>query len=82
MQYSGVLPAEEVSVKKLLASKSSFVLIDNVLYHQEPDKTLHIVTPVADRYTLFKEAHAGRFGGHLEMPRHIANSTEHTGGLI
>ena len=67
VQYlkEGVLPAEEVSAKKLLASKSSFVLIDNVLYHQEPDKTLRIITPLADRYTLFKKAHAGRFGGHL-----------------
>ena len=67
VQYlqEGVLPVDEGSARKLLAGKSSFVLLDNVLYHQEADKTLRIVVPEADRYTLFKEMHAGRFGGHL-----------------
>ena len=30
-----------------------------------PDGTLRLVPPTVDRQTLFEEAHAGKFGGHL-----------------
>ena len=46
IQYlqEGTLPVQE-SAKKLLSTKLNFLLLDNVLYHQESDKTLRIVVP-------------------------------------
>ena len=66
IQYlqEGTLPVQEPA-KKLLSSKLNFLLLDHVLYHQESDKMLRIVVPSIDRYKLFKEVHAGKFGGHL-----------------
>ena len=40
-------------------------MIDEVLYHVEPDKTLRIIPPSSDRHRLFRESHEGPFSGHL-----------------
>ena len=44
---------------------TQYEVIDGVLYHIEPDKTLRIVLPSADRKKVFNEAHSGVFGAHL-----------------
>ena len=45
---------------------SCFSLIDNILFRIMPDGTLRLIPPTVDRHTLFEEAHAGKFGGHLQ----------------
>ena len=61
----GELPEDDKVAKQLVLGQSSFSLNDNVLYSVLQDGTLRLVPPTADRPTLFEEAHAGRFGGHL-----------------
>ena len=41
---------------------TQYEVIDGVLYHIKPDKTLRIVLPSADRKKVFNEAHSGVFG--------------------
>ena len=59
------LPTEEKAAKRLLVEQSLFTLINDILYRVLPDGTLRLIPPAADRYALFLEAHAGKFGGHL-----------------
>ena len=62
---TGVLPAEEKTARSLALSQTQYVIEDGVLYHLEPDSTLRVIPPVGLREKLFKQAHSGRFGGHL-----------------
>ena len=61
----GTLPDEEKVARRLLLEQSQFALIGGVLYRVLPDGALRVVPPTPDRYALFQEAHAGKFGGHL-----------------
>lgn len=61
----GTLPEDERAARHLILEQSSFSLVDNVLYRIVQDGSLRLVPPTEDRYLLFEEAHAGRFGGHL-----------------
>ena len=42
-----------------------YALVDDILYHVEPDKTLRVIPPATDQEELFLEVHRGPFGGHL-----------------
>ena len=57
------------------------MLVDEILHHLEPDKSLYIVPSVVDREEFFLEAHCGPFGGldNLEMLRFTASSHDTTG---
>ena len=59
------LPPDEAQARRVMLSHSHYVLVDDILYHLEPDKSLRIVPPAVDREELFHEAHGGPFGGHL-----------------
>ena len=61
----GELPQDEKTARELVLGASQFTIIDEVLYHVEPDKTLRVIPPTSDRHQLFKEAHEGSFSGHL-----------------
>ena len=61
----GDLPQCEKEARELVLGKSQYTLLDNILYHIEPDHTLRVIPPTADRERLFKEAHEGPFSGHL-----------------
>ena len=61
----GELPQEEKDARELILSQAQFTVIERVLYHLEPDKTLRVVPPASDRRRVFEEAHAGPFSGHL-----------------
>ena len=61
----GVLPLDEMEACKITLNRNNYDLVDDVLFHVEPDKTLRIVPPVAEREKLWNEAHHGAFGGHL-----------------
>ena len=58
----GILPTEDKLARELVLTKSSFEIIDGVLYHLEKDQTLRIA---CDRKKIFEEVHSGTFGGHL-----------------
>ena len=61
----GVLPLDETEARKITLNRNNYDLVDDVLFHVEPDKTLRIVPPVTEREKLWNEAHRGVFGGHL-----------------
>ena len=61
----GTLPAEEKAARKLLLDQSHYTLLDDILYRVMRDSTLRVIPPTEDQHPLFREAHAGTFGGHL-----------------
>ena len=62
---TGILPQEENRAREISLTQSQYQLIDGVLHHLEPDKTLRVVLPEPSRRRVFDEAHGGTFGGHL-----------------
>ena len=73
----GDLPIDEKRARELALTKSQYSILEGVLYHIEPDKTLRIIPAECQRRGLFEEVHAGKFGGHLrdakisgELSRH------------
>lgn len=62
----GTLPEDVNEARKLVASQSQFSLIDDVLYHTEPDGTLRIIPPSNRRKELWRQLHSGKCGGHLK----------------
>ena len=61
---TGTLP-EGVVARGLAVAWSQYEVIEGLLYHLEPDKTLRVVLPKSDQKRVFDGAHAGPFGGHL-----------------
>ncbi len=63
---SGTLPEEEKRARELVLAKTQYVVIDDILYHLQADKSLRVIPPKGDREKLFHEAHDGAFGAHLQ----------------
>ena len=63
---NGILPQDEGRARELVLGSSSYWLLDGILYHVEPDKSLRLIPPDHDREHLFQEAHSGIFGAHLK----------------
>ena len=61
----GELPLEEKRACELVLAKSLYEVLDGVLYHVAPDKTLRIVLADSQRRPLFDQVHAGTCGGYL-----------------
>ena len=59
------LPHDETQVRRVVLTHGQYALVDDILYHVEPDKTLRVIPPATDREELFLEVHRGPFGGHL-----------------
>ena len=73
----GELPLDDHRARELVIAQSQYEIVEDVLYHVEPDKTLRLVLPETSRRRVFDEVHGGRFGGHLrdakihgELSRH------------
>ena len=71
------MPIDVKRARELALTKSQYSILEGVLYHIEPDKTLRIIPAECQRRGLFEEVHAGKFGGHLrdakisgELSRH------------
>ena len=60
----------------VLLSHSHYALVDDVLYHLEPGKSLRIVPPAMDR-ELFHEAHSGPLGGQLRDAEVYCQLSQH-----
>ena len=73
------LPDQEEKARELTLNKAQYEVIDNVLYHTEPDKTLRIVPLTIDHKGLFETAHGGVLGGQL---KYMASCPSTTGGFI
>ena len=71
------LAAEDKKARELVLNKSQYEVIDNVLYHLQPDKTLRVVVTTADCLTLLME---GFWGVICAPPRYIASCLNTTGG--
>ena len=67
------LPGEERAARQLVVEQQNFSLIDDILYRVMKDGSLRLVPPAGDHRELFREAHAGKFGGHLR--EHKLSST-------
>lgn len=59
---------------------SYYALVDDILHHLEPDKSLRIVPPVMDQEDLFHEARSGPFGVHLGDAKVQSQFSRTTGG--
>ena len=71
------LPPDDHHARELVIAQSQYEIVEDVLYHVEPDKTLRLVLPEISRRKVLDEVHGGRFGGHLrdakihgELSRH------------
>ena len=76
-----ILPQDEGRARELVLGSSSYQLLDGILYHVEPDKSLRLIPPDHDREHLFQEAHSGIFGAHLKDAKIQENYQNITGGL-
>ena len=68
---------QEKKARELTLSRAQYEVIDSVLYHIEPDKTLRIVPPTVDRKGLFKVAHERILGGHLRAAKIHSQLSKH-----
>ena len=64
-----VLPSNEQRARELSLTRTQYEVIDDVLYHIEPDETLWIVVPKVERKVVFDEAHSGVLGAHLRKAK-------------
>ena len=51
--------------RELTLTQAQYRVIDDVLYHIEPARTLQIVLPTVDRQVVFDEVHSGILGAYL-----------------
>ena len=68
---------QEEKARELTLNKAQYEVIDNVLYHIEPDKTLRIVPHTVDCKGLFEVAHGGVLGGHLRTAKMHSQLARH-----
>ena len=73
----GTLPEDEKVARKLLFDHTHYTLLDGVLYRVMRDSTLRLVPPTEARHSLFREAHAGAFGGHLRAQKVHSQLSRH-----
>ena len=57
--------------------RGSYALVDDILYHMEPDKTVCVIPPATNREELFLEVHRGPFGGHLSNAKMHGQLSRH-----
>jgi len=60
----GIPPNNDQRAKELILTWNHYRVIDSILYHIKPDKTLQVVLPTVDRKSVFTEAHSGILGAH------------------
>ena len=64
-QEGRMLPDDDKKAREILLSRYQYLMMEDVLYYVETDKTLRLIPPDCDRIKLFEEAHSGTFGAHL-----------------
>ena len=71
------LPHDEAQARRVVLTNGQYALVNDILYHVEPDKTLHVIPPATDREELFLEEHQGPFGGHLSNAKIHSQLSRH-----
>jgi len=61
---TGALPVEGKKARELILGKSSYVVVDDTLYHVIANRSLQIVLLQEERLAVFQEVHQGKFAGH------------------
>ena len=62
----GHLPKDDKKARQLVLGRPLYQVIEGILYHMEPGKSLCPFPPDGDREHLFHELHGGIFGAHLK----------------
>ena len=62
---SGNLPEDPQWARRLAIERTTYELVDGVLYKVMRDKTLRIIPPTSYRGRLFEDLHGGLYGAHL-----------------
>ena len=73
----GELPEDERKARRLVKEREMYTVADGVLYRVQPDKTLLMYVPTAERRRLFEEVHAGRFAAHQRTAKIQATLMRH-----
>lgn len=78
MQYlkDGELPLEDHVARKLVLLRAQYEMIDDFLYHVEPDKPLRLIPTAHCRKAHSKEAQC-LFGGHLHSAKIYGQLARH-----
>ena len=71
------LPQDEAQACRVVLTHGQYALMDDILYHVEPDKTLLVIPPATDREELFLEVHWGPFGVHLSDAKIHSHLSRH-----
>ena len=56
--------------QELVLGRSLYQVVNRILYHMEPDKSLRLIPPESNRESLFHDVHSGIFGAHLKDGRY------------
>ena len=67
---NGHLPNDERKARELVLGRSLYQVVNGILYHMEPDKSLRLIPPESNRESLFHDVHSGIFGAHLKDGRY------------
>ena len=60
------LPNDERKARELVLGRSLYQVVNGILYHVEPDKSLWLIPPESNRESLFHEVHSRILGAHLK----------------
>ena len=71
-----ILPEDPKKARELVLDRNHYEMLDGVLHHLEPDKTLRVISEVDPR-KIFDESHSGPFGGHLRGAKVHGQLTRH-----
>ena len=63
--------------RELVLGRPLYQVVDGILYHMEPDKSLHLIPPVCNWEQLFQEVHSGHFGAHIENAKIHVELSKH-----
>ena len=74
---TGELPATDSDAKRIVLTSSNYSLVDGVLYYNQPDGRILLVTPKDQRLKLIQEAHGGILSGHLREMKTYSQLQRH-----
>ena len=66
---TGELPDNAQLARRLVAERTTYEIVDNVLYKVMKDKTLRVIPPTSYRARLVEDLHGGPFGAHLGIAK-------------
>ena len=77
---NGDLLKAERKARELVLGRPLYQVVNGILYHMKPDKSLQLIPPDSNWESLFHEVHSGIFGAHLKNAK-IHGELSIIGGL-